>query len=160
MQDLFDWTFRLVACAFTFSLALILGVLYTIPEGASQAQPAPAAAVVKAPAAPANYALGYPKAYTEFRKGFMPEFHESFRTSCGKDASSATAEDACSITFNVMAEYNFGAFPKNKVDQIMRDPTHEEWVGFSMLPPDLKVKIERALMPMIVTRVGNKTIYK
>lgn len=139
-------------------VAAVLGVLPEPPQFVGSQ----AAAKTPAPKAPAkvDYALRYPRAYGEFREGFLPEFYESFRINCGKEASSAAAEDACAITFNVMVEHHFGAFSKEKVTEIMKDSTHEEWVGFAAVPPDLKAKIERALVPMIVTRVGNKTIYK
>ena len=159
MQDLFDWTFRLVACAFTFSLALILGVLYTIPEGASQAQPALAAvAAVEFPNL--NMRLKYPDRYAEYRSGFLPEFRESFCHSCGRAPSAKMTEEACHITFDVMVNHHFGSFSKKKLDEVMAESTHEEWVGFAMLDKTLQRKIESALMPMILRRMENKTLYE
>lgn len=151
----------LVGCV-VIIIAAVLGVLPEPPQFTVTGFGSQAAAKTPAPKAPAkvDYALRYPRAYGEFREGFLPEFYESFRINCGKEASSAAAEDACAITFNVMVEHHFGAFSKEKVTEIMKDSTHEEWVGFAAVPPDLKAKIERALVPMIVTRVGNKTIYK
>jgi len=161
VQDLFDWAFRLVACAFTFSLALILGVLYTIPEGASQAQPAPAAAVVKAEEFPnLNMRLRYPDRYAEYRFGFLPEFRESFQQSCGKAPSAKMADEACHITFDVMVGHHFGGFSKKKLDEVMADNTHEEWVNFARMDKKLQSKIESALMPMILRRMENKTLYE
>ena len=161
MQDLFDWTFRLVACAFTFSLALILGVLYTIPEGESQAQPAPAAVVVKAEDFPnLNMRLRYPQAYSSFEEGFSPEFREAFHAKCGKFPSKGTVGEACHVSFDVMVNHHFGSFSKEKLDKVMRDDTHEEWVKFAQVSLELQSKLERALAPVMMRRMINKTFYE
>ena len=159
MQDLFDWAFRLVACAFTFSLALILGVLYTIPEGASQAQPAPAAvAAVEFPNL--NMRLWYPRAYESFEKGFAPEFRKAFHDKCGKFPSKGTVGEACHVSFDVMINHHFGSFSKEKLNEVMKDETHEEWVGFAQVSPGLQSKLERALTPVMTRRMVNKTFYE
>jgi hypothetical protein len=162
VQDLFDWTFRLVACAFTFSLSLILGVLYTIPEGASQAQPAPASATVaKAEEFPnLNMRLRYPAGYAAFEEGFSPEFRKSFHTQCGKFPSKGTVGEACHVSFDVMVNHHFGSLSKDKLDEIMKDETHEEWVKFAQVTPELQSKLERALAPVMMRRMVNKTFYE
>ena len=55
---------------------------------------------------------------------------------------------------------NSSAHSKKKLDEVMADGTHEEWVGFAMLDKKLQRKIESALMPMILRRMENKTLYE
>jgi len=163
VQDLtlvLDWLFKVVACAIAFSVALVLGAFYGIPDTESQAQPAPAAVVAKKEFPNLNMRLRYPDRYAEYRLGFLPEFKESFRQSCGKAPSAKMAEEACHITFDVMVNYHFGSFSKEKLNEVMADSTHEEWVGFAMLDKELQRKIESALMPMILRRMENKTLYE
>lgn len=164
MEDLtlvLDWLFKVVACAIAFSMALVLGAFYGIPDAEPQAQPAPAAVVVKADEFPnLNMRLRYPDRYAEYRAGFLPEFRESFRQSCGKAPSAKMADEACHITFDVMVSYHFGSFSKEKLNEVMADSTHEEWVGFAMLDKTLQRVIEAALMPMILRRMENKTLYE
>lgn len=160
MQDfnlVADWLFKVVACATTFSLALVLGVLYSTPEAASQPQQQPAVEGELFPNL--NMRLRYPDRYAEYRSGFLPEFRESFCQS-GKSPSAKMTEEACHITFDVMINHHFGSFSKKKLDEVMADSTHEEWVGFAMLDKKLQRKIESALMPMILRRMENKTLYE
>lgn len=162
MQDLtlvLDWLFKVVACAIAFSVALVLGAFYGIPE--TEAQPAPAAVVVAKEEFPnLNMRLRYPDRYAEYRLGFLPEFRESFRQSCGKAPSAKMADEACHITFDVMVNHHFKSFSKEKLNEVMADSTHEEWVGFAILDKKLQSKIEAALMPMILRRMENKTLYE
>ena len=154
-----DWLFKVVACAIAFSVALVLGAFYGIPE--TEAQPVPAAAVAAKQEFPnLNMRLRYPDRYAEYRSGFLPEFQASFRQSCGKAPSAKMTEEACHITFDVMVNHHFGSFSKEKLNEVMADGAHEEWVGFAMLDEKLQSKIESALMPMIIRRMENKTLYE
>jgi len=161
VQDLFDWTFKLVACVFAFSLALNLGVLHGLPEGSSQAQPAPVTAVVAKEEFPnLNMRLRYPDRYSAFEEGFAPEFRKSFHAQCGKFPSKGTVGEACHVSFDVMINHNFGSFSKEKLNEVMKDDTHEEWVKFAQVTPELQSKLERALAPVMMRRMVNKTFYE
>ena len=159
--DCLDWLFKVVACAITFSVALVLGAFYGIPDGESQAQPTPAAAVVKAEEFPnLNMRLRYPKAYSSFEEGFIPEFREAFHAKCGKFPSKGTGGEACHVSFDVMVNHHFGSFSKEKLNEVMKDDTHEEWVKFAQVTPELQSKLERALAPVMMRRMINKTFYE
>ena len=161
MQDLtlvLDWLFKVVACAIAFSVALVLGAFYGIPE--TEAQPAPAAAVAKEEFPNLNMRLRYPKAYSSFEEGFSPEFREAFHAKCGKFPSKGTVGEACHVSFDVMINHHFGSFSKEKLDKVMADETHEEWVKFAEVSPELQRKLERALVPVMTRRMVNKTFYE
>ena len=161
MQDLFDWTFKLTACAFTFSLAIILGVLHGLPESSqAQQQVKPAPAVAKEEFPNLNMRLRYPAGYAAFEEGFAPEFRNSFHAQCGKFPSKGTVGEACHVSFDVMVNHHFGSLSKDRLDEIMKDETHEEWVKFAQVTPELQSKLERALAPVMMRRMINKTFYE
>ena len=163
MQDfnlVADWLFKVVACAIAFSVALVLGAFYGIPDTESQAQPTPVVAVAKEEFPNLNMRLRYPKAYSSFEEGFIPEFREAFHAKCGKFPSKGTGGEACHVSFDVMVNHHFGSFSKEKLDKVMRDQTHEEWVGFAQVSPGLQSKLERALTPVMTRRMVNKTFYE
>lgn len=163
MQDLtlvLDWLFKVVACAIAFSVALVLGAFYGIPDTESQAQPAPAAVVAKEEFPNLNMRLRYPKAYSSFEEGFSPEFREAFHAKCGKFPSKGTVGEACHVSFDVMINHHFGSFSKEKLNEVMKDDTHEEWVKFAQVTPELQSKLERALAPVMMRRMVNKTFYE
>ncbi len=156
-----DWAFGAVVVVILFSFGVVLGV---IPEPYQDQAPAVPAVVLRSVVPTAEGGLKpstmYPERYKEFEEGFIPEFKESFRISCGKDASSAMAEEACRVSFDVMVNRHFGGFSKQKLSEIMADDTHEEWVGFTIMTPALKRELESALMPIVIRRMTNRTLYE
>ncbi len=158
MLNLLDCLFGAVVVVVMFSFGVVLGVIPEPYQGQpSTAAPARALAAVTPKA---SVSMQYPEVFKDFREGFIPEFQESFRMSCGKLASSSMAEEACRTSFDVMVDHHFGEFSKEKLDAVMRDQTHEEWVGFTITTPALKRKLEAALMPIIIRRMANKTLYE
>lgn len=172
MQDfnlIADWLFKVVTCAIAFSVAFVLGVVYGVPsvEVAVVSKPVPAVVSKPAPAAVVaeefpnlNMRLRYPRNYSSFEEGFSPEFREAFHAKCGKFPSKGTVGEACHVGFDVMVNHHFGSFSKEKLNEVMKDDTHEEWVGFAQVSPGLQSKLERALAPVMMRRMANKTLYE
>ena len=166
MQDfnlVADWLFKVVSSAVVFSIAFVLGVVYGVPSAPVEVEVSkPVPAVVKAVEEfpNLNMRLRYPSAYESFEKGFLPAFRESFHAKSGRWPSFGLGGEAGHVCFDVFISHHFGSFSKEKLNEVMANLTHEEWVKIAEVSPELQRKLERALLPMIVRREANKTLYE
>ena len=167
MQDfnlVADWLFKVVACAIAFSVAFVLGVVYGVPSSdtveVEVSKPVPAV-VVKAEEFPnLNMRLRYPSAYESFQAGFLPDFRGAFHAKSGRWPSFGLSGEACHVSFDVLINHHFGSFSKDKLEEVMKNEDSEEWLKLAEVSPELESKIERALLPIMVRRMANKTLYE
>lgn len=159
----------MVSSAIVFSIAFVLGVVYGVPSTEVEvskpvpavSKPVPAVVVKAVEEFPnLNMRLRYPSAYESFQAGFLPDFREAFHAKSGRWPSFGLSGEACHVSFDVMVNHNFGSFSKEKLEEVMHNEESEEWLKLAEVSPELESKIERALLPVMVRRMANKTLYE